>query len=216
MSSVSAGRSPFYEPTCKLKPQFSPVTSFWRARLGKSPLIDALVRDRKVDVSSLRSQWESFIIVTVPRPLPGVEMALAIIGSDRRGTAFGIYELSQAIGVSPWNWWADVTPEHRRNLVVSAGLHRYGPPSVQYRGVFLNDEDWGLQPWAAKTYEPERGDIGPQNLRAYLRITAPAQGQHALARNAQKHAALQSVCREQAGGRRLRSRHGIVTCRADA
>ena len=74
--------------------------------LGKSPLIDMLVRDRKVDVSQLRGQWESFIIVTIPRPLPGVEMGLAIIGSDRRGTAFGIYELSQAIGVSPWNWWA--------------------------------------------------------------------------------------------------------------
>jgi hypothetical protein len=135
--------------------------------LGKSSLIDALVRDHKVDVTRLRGQWESFIIVTVPRPLPGVEMALAIIGSDRRGTAFGIYELSQAIGVSPWNWWADVTPAHRPNLVVSAGLHRYGPPSVQYRGIFLNDEDWGLQPWAAKTNEPERGDIGP---KTYARI----------------------------------------------
>lgn len=135
--------------------------------LGKSPLIDTLVRDRKIDVSQLRAQWESFIIVTVPRPLPGVEMGLAIIGSDRRGTAFGIYELSQAIGVSPWNWWADVTPEPRANLVVAAGLRRYGPPSVQYRGIFLNDEDWGLQPWAAKTHEPERGDIGP---KTYARI----------------------------------------------
>jgi hypothetical protein len=94
--------------------------------------------------------------------LPGVPSALVIVGSDRRGTAFGVYELSQAIGVSPWYWWADVTPAKKSALFVAAGTRRFGPPSVQYRGIFLNDEDWGLQPWAAKTFEPEVGDIGPK------------------------------------------------------
>lgn len=135
--------------------------------LGQSPMIDALVLSGKLDVIRLRGQWESFIIATVPHPLPNVEMGLAVVGSDRRGTAFGLYELSQAIGVSPWYWWADVKPSRRTNLVVSAGTRRYGPPSVQYRGIFLNDEDWGLQPWAAKTFEPEVGDIGP---KTYARI----------------------------------------------
>src|SRR6266567_6253540 len=107
--------------------------------LGKSPLLDALVRAGRLDVSRLRGQWESFIIATVPHPLPNVQMGLAVVGSDRRGTAFGLYELSQAIGVSPWYWWADVKPARRTSLVVSAGTRRYGPPSVQYRGVFLND-----------------------------------------------------------------------------
>ncbi|HZB46893.1 MAG TPA: glycosyl hydrolase 115 family protein, partial [Pyrinomonadaceae bacterium] len=135
--------------------------------LGDNPLVDELVRAGKLDVKGLRGQWESFLIVTVADPLPGVPLGLAVVGSDRRGTAFGVYELSQAIGVSPWHWWADVVPERKTDLVVKAGARRFGPPSVRYRGVFLNDEDWGLQPWAAKTFERERGDIGP---RTYARI----------------------------------------------
>ncbi|WP_438481670.1 glycosyl hydrolase 115 family protein [Oleiharenicola lentus] len=130
--------------------------------LGKSPLIDDLVARKKIDVTELRGAWESFIITTVEAPSPGIAQALVIVGSDRRGTAFGVYELSQAIGVSPWYWWADVTPSKKSALYVDAGTRRFGPPSVQYRGIFLNDEDWGLQPWAAKTFEPEVGDIGPK------------------------------------------------------
>lgn len=135
--------------------------------LGKSPLIDSLVRAGKLDVELLRGKWESFVVATVRNPLPNIEMGLVIAGSDRRGTAFGVFELSQAIGVSPWYWWADVPPQHRDNLFVTSGTKRAGPPSVQYRGIFLNDEDWGLQPWAAKTFDPQLGDIGP---KTYARI----------------------------------------------
>lgn len=130
--------------------------------LGKSPVVERLTRNGKVDASSIRGKWESYIIATVKNPLPNVETALVIVGSDRRGTAYGVYEISQAIGVSPWHWWADVTPENRNNLIISRGIMRGGEPSVKYRGIFLNDEDWGLQPWAAKTFEPETGDIGPK------------------------------------------------------
>lgn len=132
--------------------------------LGGSPLIDALVRDGKLgrEIEQLRGSWESFVLTVVPNPVPGIEQALVIVGSDRRGTAFGVYELSQTMGVSPWHWWADVTPTRRDVLHVAAGTRRFGPPSVKYRGIFLNDEDWGLQPWAAKTFEPESGDIGPK------------------------------------------------------
>ncbi len=135
--------------------------------LGSSAVIDRLVQNGKLDVGRLRGQWESFLIATVPNPLPHVSLGLVIVGSDRRGTAYGVFELSQAIGVSPWYWWADVTPVHSDSLFVRRGIRRQGPPSVQYRGIFLNDEDWGLQPWAAKTFEPELGDIGP---RTYARI----------------------------------------------
>jgi hypothetical protein len=135
--------------------------------LGRAPLIDALVRSGKLALGDLRGKWESYVIATVANPFPGVPSALAIVGSDRRGTAFGVYELSQAIGVSPWYWWADVAPEKKAQLFVVAGTRRFGPPSVKYRGIFLNDEDWGLQPWAAKTFEPERGDIGP---KTYARV----------------------------------------------
>jgi len=133
--------------------------------LGHSKLIDQIVAARKVDVSRLSGAWESFVIASVDRPSPGVDKALVVIGSDRRGTAFGVYEVAQAMGVSPWAWWADVTPAHRDRLFVAPGVHRFGPPSVRYRGVFVNDEDWGLYPWAAKTFDPERGDIGPKTYR---------------------------------------------------
>ena len=130
--------------------------------LGKSSFIDSLVSQRKLDVGGLRGQWESFLITTVADPVPGVSLGLVIAGSDRRGTAFGIFELSEAIGVSPWYWWADVTPQHRESLFIASSTRRAGPPSVQYRGIFINDEDLGLQPWAAKTFDPQLGDIGPK------------------------------------------------------
>jgi hypothetical protein len=133
--------------------------------LGQSKLIDQLVAAKRVDISRLKGAWESFVIATVDRPMPGVDKAVVVVGSDRRGTAFGVYEVAQAMGVSPWAWWADVTPKRREALFVRAGVHRFGPPSVRYRGVFVNDEDWGLYPWAVKTFDPERGDIGPKTYR---------------------------------------------------
>lgn len=135
--------------------------------LGKNRLIDRIVATGKLDVTRLRGTWESFLIATIDHPLPGIEQALIIVGSDRRGTAFGAYELSEAMGVSPWVWWADVTPRHRDTLTVAHGTHRFGPPSVRYRGFFLNDEDWGLLPWAARTFDPEKGNIGS---KTYERI----------------------------------------------
>jgi hypothetical protein len=129
--------------------------------LGKHAGIDALVAAGSLDVTALRDAWESFIIATVDLG-PGSQGALVIAGSDRRGTAFGAYELSQAIGVSPWHWWADINPAKRSSLFVAHGTRRFGPPSVKYRGIFLNDEDWGMHRWAASTFEPESGGIGPK------------------------------------------------------
>lgn len=142
-------------------------TVVFAGTLGKNSFIDSLVSQRKLDVTQLRGQWESFLITTVANPVPAVSLGLVIVGSDRRGTAFGIFELSEAIGVSPWYWWADVTPRHRESLFVDSRTRRAGPPSVQYRGIFINDEDLGLQPWAAKTFDPELGDIGP---KTYARV----------------------------------------------
>jgi len=130
--------------------------------LGRSPLIDGLVKVGRLDATGLRGQWETYLITTVADPLPDVARALVVVGSDRRGTAYGLLELSEAIGVSPWYWWADVAPRKRSELYVAPGTRRFGPPSVKYRGIFLNDEDWGLQPWAAKTFAPAEGGIGPK------------------------------------------------------
>ncbi|MBX3739244.1 MAG: glycosyl hydrolase 115 family protein [Candidatus Didemnitutus sp.] len=134
--------------------------------LGQSPAIDTLVATGALDVGSLRGAWESFLIATLAPPTVPAP-TLVIVGSDRRGTAFGVYELSQQIGVSPWHWWADATPEKKGDLSIAEGTRRFGPPSVRYRGIFLNDEDWGMQPWAAKTFEPGNGGIGP---KTYARV----------------------------------------------
>jgi hypothetical protein len=130
--------------------------------VDQSPALARLAAEGKIDLHPLRGAWESFVIQTIEQPFPGIDHALVIAGSDRRGAIYGLYEVSAAIGVSPWHWWADVPPAHRDTLVLASGTHRFGPPSVKYRGIFLNDEDWGLQPWAAKTFDPEYGDIGPK------------------------------------------------------
>ena len=136
--------------------------SVWIGTLGKSPLIDGLVRAGKLDASDIQDRWESWVVATVIDPMPGVHRALVIAGADRRGTAYGIFSLSEALGVSPWYWWADVPTAHRSGAIVKAGRYAQPAPAVKYRGIFLNDEDWGLQPWAAKTFEPETKDIGPK------------------------------------------------------
>jgi hypothetical protein len=130
--------------------------------IGKSGPIDELIREGKLDVTPIRGKWESYIIATISNPDSAFSSALVIAGSDRRGTAYGVFDISEAIGVSPWIWWSDVKPTHRDALYIKAGTYIHGPPSVKYRGIFLNDEDWSLQPWAAKTFDTESKDIGPK------------------------------------------------------
>lgn len=136
--------------------------------LGQSALVDGLVRRGQLKAAArLRGQWESYLVEVVERPWPGVARALVVAGSDRRGTAFGVFELARRLGVSPWVWWADVAPAHHDALYVAPGRLVQGPPAVQYRGIFLNDEDWGLRPWAAKNLDKDVQDIGPHT---YARI----------------------------------------------
>jgi hypothetical protein len=130
--------------------------------IGKNRWIDQLIKEKKVDISAIENKWETWSVNIIENPFNGVKQALVIIGSDRRATAYGILELSRMMGVSPWKWWADVPPVKQKTINLDIENKVYGTPSVKYRGLFLNDEDWGLQPWAAKTYEPETGDIGPK------------------------------------------------------
>ncbi|HUL33772.1 MAG TPA: glycosyl hydrolase 115 family protein [Candidatus Eisenbacteria bacterium] len=120
--------------------------------LGKSELLDELVRTHKIDVSAIAGKWESFLLQVVAHPLPGVDSALVITGSDKRGTIYGIYDLSAQIGVSPWTWWADVPVPRRDALYVLPGRHSEGPPAVKYRGFFINDEAPALSGWARQTF----------------------------------------------------------------
>jgi hypothetical protein len=120
--------------------------------IGKSALIDQLVAAGKLDVSSIKGKWEGWQVQTVSKPLPGVERALVIAGSDKRGTIYGIYEMSEQIGVSPWNWWADVPAPKHASLYASAPAAVSDAPVVQYRGIFLNDEAPALTDWVKQRY----------------------------------------------------------------
>jgi hypothetical protein len=120
--------------------------------IGKSRIIDELVSGKKIDVSQVKGKWESFVIEVVPDPLPGIASALVIAGSDKRGTIYGIYDLSEQSGVSPWYWWADVPVRHQDELFVKAGRYVQGEPAVKYRGIFLNDEAPSLTGWVQKKY----------------------------------------------------------------
>jgi hypothetical protein len=120
--------------------------------LGKSLLIDKLVKDKKISLAGLAGKNEMFISQVVKNPMPGVETALVIAGSDKRGTIYGIYDLSKEIGVSPWYYWADVPISHKDNLYVLAGKHTDGEPAVQYRGIFINDEAPEFSGWAAAKF----------------------------------------------------------------
>lgn len=115
--------------------------------VNHSKVIDKLVREHKLDIHGAKGVWEAYVQQVVEHPMPGVDRALVIAGADRRGTVFGIYSLSNDIGVSPWHWWADVPVKNHQNLYITAGRH-VDAPKVKYRGFFINDEDPSFKTWA--------------------------------------------------------------------
>ncbi|MEX0720477.1 MAG: glycosyl hydrolase 115 family protein [Balneolaceae bacterium] len=120
--------------------------------IGKSPFIDQLIEKGKIDVKEIEGEWEAYLQQVVENPFPGVEQALVIAGSDKRGAIYGIYDLSEQIGVSPWYWWADVPVPHQSDLTVLPECSSVDKPAVQYRGIFLNNENPSLLGWVNETY----------------------------------------------------------------
>ena len=119
--------------------------------IGHSAAIDQLVKQKRINGNLLKGKREKFIITVV-------DNQLVIAGSDRRGTIYGIYELSQQMGVSPWYDWADVPVEHHDSIFVNRGTYSDGEPAVRYRGIFLNDEAPCLTSWVKNTYGTDYGD----------------------------------------------------------
>lgn len=119
--------------------------------IGHSAAIDQLIKQKRINGNLLKGKREKFIITLV-------DQQLVIAGSDRRGTIYGIYELSQQMGVSPWYDWADVPVEHHNSIFVNKGIYTDGEPAVRYRGIFLNDEAPCLTSWVKNTYGTEYGD----------------------------------------------------------
>jgi Glycosyl hydrolase family 115/Gylcosyl hydrolase family 115 C-terminal domain len=135
-----------------------------------NPYIKRLVNEGRIDLSGIQGQWESYIIEEIFHPFPGVESALVIAGSDPRGTAFGLLKISEIMGVSPLYWWSDIPVEKRESVTLEASRIIQGPPSVRYRGIFLNDEDWGLRPWAAENMDTELGNIWPNTYEKVFEL----------------------------------------------
>ncbi|MFE1879886.1 glycosyl hydrolase 115 family protein [Streptomyces diastatochromogenes] len=140
--------------------------------IGRSPLIDGLIDSGKLDVTGVRGRWETSLQTVVDHPMPGVERAFVIAGSDPRGTIFGAYDVSYGIGVSPWYWWDDVPPVHRDEVWVRAGRFTQGTPAVKYRGIFVNDENPALGTWAPAHFGPGKaaGYPGGFNADFYARV----------------------------------------------
>ena len=130
--------------------------------IGHSHLIDELSDKGLIDTEELDGKWESYVIQTIH--IDGRDEPLLVVaGSDRRGTAFGLASLCEAAGVSPWHWWADVTPDRKKALYVQPGCFRQDEPDVQYRGIFINDERFGgWAKWVEQTFDKESGKVGPK------------------------------------------------------
>ena len=140
--------------------------------LGKNQLIDQLVIDGKLTANDLQGKWESFVITTVKNPVAGIEQALVIAGSDKRGTIYGIYELSEQLGVSPWYWWADVSPKKHEQAYILQGRFASGEPSVKYRGIFLNNERPTLTGWTQEKFGGMNADFYTKVFELLLRLRA--------------------------------------------
>ncbi|MFF3311502.1 glycosyl hydrolase 115 family protein [Streptomyces sp. NPDC002952] len=134
--------------------------------IGRSPLLDRLIRAGKLDVSAIRDKWETSLQTTVEDPMPGVDRAFVIAGSDQRGAVFGVYDVSRGIGVSPWYWWDDVQPIRRSAVFVRPGTWSQGTPAVRYRGVFINDENPNLGTWAPRYFGPGKAENHPGGFNA--------------------------------------------------
>ncbi|MCI8360637.1 MAG: hypothetical protein HFE86_04790 [Clostridiales bacterium] len=137
--------------------------------LGHSDLIDLLAQEGKLDISGVQGQWEAFTMQVVENPCDGVEQALVIAGSDKRGAIYGLYELSAQIGVSPWTWWGDVPAAHKDRVVLAkAQIEKTEKPDVKYRGIFLNDEE-NFEYWS-RLLENDTDSPGTPNANTYAKV----------------------------------------------
>lgn len=140
--------------------------------IGKSPLIDSLIAEQKIDVSDIRDHWDAFSVHVVKNPLPHVKQALIIVGADKRGTTYGAYTLSEQIGVSPWYWWADVPVKKHATLFIKNTLSVTDKPKVKYRGIFLNDEAPALTSWVKEKYGDYNSEFYVNVFELLLRLKA--------------------------------------------
>jgi len=117
-----------------------------------SKLIQQLIQTKKINVDSIKNKWEAYQVQIIKNPFKGIERALVIAGSDKRGTAYGVFEISKEIGVSPWYWWADVPVKKKKEIYVTKSIFEQERPSVKYRGIFINDEAPAFSGWTKEKF----------------------------------------------------------------
>lgn len=120
--------------------------------IDRSTLIKKLQQEKKISFTTIANKWEAYHLKNIQNPYPHVENILVIAGSDRRGTAFGVFELSRQMGVSPWYWWADVPVKKKKGIYISPKLSLTDAPKVKYRGIFINDEAPALSNWSKEKF----------------------------------------------------------------
>lgn len=138
--------------------------------IGNSALIDKLIAENKLDVTSIKGKWETFIIETIKEPFEGINEALVIVGSDKRGTIYGMFDLSYEMGVSPLYFWCDVPVKKKENVFLVRGSHTKGTPKVKYRGIFINDEAPSLTNWVYSKYGGFNADFYDHVFELILRL----------------------------------------------
>lgn len=139
----------------------------WVGTVGQSKLIDQLINSNKLDAKDLKGKWESFVITTVKE---NNTQTLVIAGSDKRGTIYGIYELSRQLGVSPWHWWSDVPVVKRTEAYIAPGYFASGEPKVKYRGIFINDEEPAFGKWSRAKFGGINSDMYAHMFELILRL----------------------------------------------
>jgi hypothetical protein len=118
----------------------------------RSALIQKLVKEKKLNIDRIKGKWEAYQVQVVDQPVKGIASALVITGNDRRGAAYGVFELSQQMGVSPWYWWADVPVKKKKEIYLTATSLKSDAPKVKYRGIFINDEAPALSGWSKEKF----------------------------------------------------------------
>ena len=137
-------------------------------------IINELIENGKIDVTDLKDRWESYLMQVLRSPLSGMEEVLVIVGSDKRGTIYGLLHISEIIGISPWVWWADVLPEVQSKVVLPGEKCNLisKEPSIKYRGIFLNDESPSLSTWTKNRYGGRNEYFYKQVFVLLLRLKA--------------------------------------------
>ncbi len=120
--------------------------------INGSSIIHKIIAENKLNTDDIKGKWEAFKLQTISSPIKGLQNALVIVGSDKRGAAYGAFTLSEQLGVSPWYWWADVPAKKKIEVYVRKGTYSYGSPSVKYRGIFINDEAPAFSGWTKEKF----------------------------------------------------------------